>query len=594
MIRAFCKIHLVGEQKSLYRLILVFSMKKSLVFLCFFLFAMHANADDKWMYKQATHVAMGESVESFFSDLGASADVLIRMSEDVLNQRELVTVTYTDKKIIDIVNDITNAYGLIWYYDGQTLYIYSADELVEKKVELYKQSFSELVSSLKAYGFYDGRYVLRSNAKGNVAYFSAPPRYAQIIEQVAEDVNNSARDGDRAPRSFVFRAFPLKYATAYDRTLEYDGKDMEIEGVATLLAQAMGLTTRANRNNRNVQQADLQQAAADARGSSKDSAVTRMPKNNVVERYEAATITADKKTNAVIIYDLIEKMPMYETFIAELDKATEQIEISVSIIDVQSDQLTEIGLDWAANGTDFDLGFGQVAPIQGTTANTGYIGVGNYQNATTLLASQVKTLMGTIKAIKDENGAKILSKPAVVTQDNFEAIIDHISTFYVRLEGQEDVDLIPISSGSVLRVVPRLIGIPLLDQMQEIQLSVSIKDGSISSTEEVDSIPVVNSSTIKTQAVVSNGESLLVGGFYYDSEQDDVRKIPVLGDIPVIKTLFRHTKTRKVQLSRLFLITPRIVGKKLNQMQRDRVLDTIQDVQRGKQKDHLFNSIIMD
>lgn len=558
-----------------------------------------AVAQPQWEYKRVSHVAMGETLPSFFADLGSGADVLVQISADVRQRRDLVTATYTDKKIIDILNDIASAHGLIWYWDGQTIYINDLSELKEKKVELHDNGAQQLTETLKRYDFFDGRYPIKSNARGNVAYFSAPPRYAQLILQIAEEVNREYKSENDKEEVLRFKAFPLKYATAYDREVNYNGVMQVIPGVASLLNEVInGKSNQYSQNiSSNTNSSDQTDYIVDKKIQGDVYGEVVRLKQDTTSRNSAsakATITADKQTNSIVIYDTVEKINIYGAFIEDFDKPVAQIEISVSIIDVQSDELNEIGVSWAGNGTDFDAGFGGTAGIESTNASPAFVGFGNYQNTTTLLAGQVKTMMGNIKAITENNGGKVLSKPAVVTQDNLEAIIDHVSTFYVRLEGQEEVELVPIQSGSVLRVVPRLIGDPESMQTPEIQLKVSIQDGATSTDRSVDSIPVVNSSTIKTQAVVTNGESLLVGGFYYDSEQDDVVKVPVLGDIPLIKTFFRHTKTRKVQLSRLFLITPRIVGNKLNPMQKLKVVDNVHDLTRAHSKDFYFNGMIMD
>ena len=215
-------------------------MKKLALVIALFMCSTQVNAKgESWEYQRASHIAMGESISSFFSDLGSNADVGMQISEQVRERRDLVTVTYTDKKIVDILNDMTSAYGMLWYWDGQTLYIYNADELQERKVELYDGGAPELIQSLKTYGFYDGRYDLRSNRTGNVVFFSAPPRYAQLITQVAEEVNRDLAKSGSKDSTLRFKQFQLKYATAYDREVSYGGASKTIEGVATLLNRAV-------------------------------------------------------------------------------------------------------------------------------------------------------------------------------------------------------------------------------------------------------------------------------------------------------------------------------------------------------------------
>jgi type III secretion protein C len=91
-----------------------------------------------------------------------------------------------------------------------------------------------------------------------------------------------------------------------------------------------------------------------------------------------------------------------------------------------------------------------------------------------------------------------------------------------------------------------------------IKLMVSIEDGRISG-EKVDQIPVVDRSTINTQAVMLEGESLLIGGMTRDANDSKVDKVPLLGDIPGIGALFRSKADSNTRIERLILITPRLI-----------------------------------
>ena len=93
-------------------------------------------------------------------------------------------------------------------------------------------------------------------------------------------------------------------------------------------------------------------------------------------------------------------------------------------------------------------------------------------------------------------------------------------------------------------------------------MSVNIQDGTGSQgTEEVgQKLPEITNSSINTQAIISEQESLLIGGFYKEQDEEKFSKIPVLGDIPFLGHAFRSESTSKIKQVRLFLITPRIVS----------------------------------
>ena len=75
----------------------------------------------------------------------------------------------------------------------------------------------------------------------------------------------------------------------------------------------------------------------------------------------------------------------------------------------------------------------------------------------------------------------------------------------------------------------------------------------------VDQIPIVQRSTVGTQAIVNEGQSLLIGGYAYDVNRDLTNKVPLLGDIPGLGALFTFRNKEVSRVERMFMITPRIV-----------------------------------
>jgi type III secretion protein C len=170
--------------------------------------------------------------------------------------------------------------------------------------------------------------------------------------------------------------------------------------------------------------------------------------------------------------------------------------------------------------------------------------------------------LARIRALQTEGVARVVSSPQVVTLSNVEAVFDNSSTYYVRVAGREEVDLFNVTAGTRLRVTPHVFregqhgeGAP------RIKLLVQIEDGGLSG-QTVDQLPIVERSGINTQALISEGESLLIGGMVRDSATAGVDKVPVLGDIPVLGNLFKTQRKGGQRIERMFLITPRLASSK--------------------------------
>ncbi|MGV3656154.1 MAG: hypothetical protein ACO1N5_18290, partial [Noviherbaspirillum sp.] len=119
----------------------------------------------------------------------------------------------------------------------------------------------------------------------------------------------------------------------------------------------------------------------------------------------------------------------------------------------------------------------------------------------------------------------------------------------------------PVSVGVSLRVTPRII-----DEggSRAVQLTLDIEEGVIQSQTDQNnagsSLPRVRRSTIGTQAVMREDESLMIGGF--NAEQDILEKegVPGLSSLPLLGSLFSKTTSSTGRQERLFVITPRIVS----------------------------------
>ncbi|MFN3592259.1 MAG: hypothetical protein ACK4TG_08735, partial [Thermaurantiacus sp.] len=161
-----------------------------------------------------------------------------------------------------------------------------------------------------------------------------------------------------------------------------------------------------------------------------------------------------------------------------------------------------------------------------------------------------------IVALEEQGAARIVSRPQVMTLSNVEATFDRTRTFFVRVAGEREVDLFNVTVGTVLRVKPSVI--PHGEEVR-IQLIVQVEDGQVSRSESVDGIPLIDRAGVSTRAIILDGESLLLGGQTVDSEFDAERRVPLLGQAPVIGALFRSRRRNRERIERLFLITPRLV-----------------------------------
>jgi type III secretion protein C len=106
-----------------------------------------------------------------------------------------------------------------------------------------------------------------------------------------------------------------------------------------------------------------------------------------------------------------------------------------------------------------------------------------------------------------------------------------------------------------LRVLPMVVD---ENGQRQIKLKVHIEDGSLTS-QAVDNIPVITTSTINTESFVGQGDSLLIAGYRLDNLTNGETGIPLLSKIPLLGALFRYRNDQHSHMERLFLLSPRVL-----------------------------------
>ncbi|MEL6214001.1 MAG: type III secretion system outer membrane ring subunit SctC, partial [Pseudomonadota bacterium] len=269
-----------------------------------------------------------------------------------------------------------------------------------------------------------------------------------------------------------------------------------------------------------------------------------------------ARIEADPRMNAVIVRDTAERMPIYADLIRSLDVAPQLIEIQATIIDVDTDRLREIGIQYRFTDTDdrADVTFGGRVTEGLTLSPEDFVNPFSRGLLASGVVGDENVFSARIAALETEGIARVVSRPQVMTLANVEAVFDNTRTFFVRVAGAVDVDLFNISVGTTLSVTPHILeetGAP------HIKLLVNVEDGQLTGG-EVDDIPIIERSSVNTQALVGAEESLLIGGLTVESSEAFEDKVPFLGDIPLLGRLFKSRSSRRGRIERLFLITPRL------------------------------------
>ena len=496
-------------------------------------------ASDDWLGKQFGYVADNESLRALLYEFGTTLGVPVIVSGAVNAVADGEVPVASAERFLA---EVHTRFGLIWVYDGTMLYLYDGTESVSETVPFpsaLRGAFQDAVETTGIRGVPLNWIHLPAE---NALQLSGPPRF---VEWAAELAKGLAGTGDMtAPlgeADFAIRIFEVEHGYADGSTGSTDG--VGLAGLAEMVAKLMNVGHMSGAASTAVG------AAADAVPKLRGSGVVGAPAASagvgpVVAARAAgdeAFVFGDPRLNAIVVRDLAARMPVYERLIAELDRPVDQIEIAVSVLDVDASAAEELGFEFASGPFEFDIG-----------AADGAI---RYDEE----ALDVEGIAVRIRALHNAGRSRVLTRPSVTTLDNHQASFRNNRTFYVRLGGNdaEAVDLAPVSYGWVVRIRPHIV---YGGDHRLVQLAIHIEDGSRGGADlAVTGVPEVSQNVIRTRAVVREGGSLLIGGYTVREQTRFRQRIPVVGRIPLVGRLLSTRADRDQSVARYFLITPTIL-----------------------------------
>lgn len=445
--------------------------------------------------------------------------------------------------------------NLIWYFEGNVLYVYRAGSMASALVGLKAMRAADVQRMLRELGVEDSRYPLRTTSGDELVAVSGPPRYVELVTDLIGKADRLK--AERTMTDVVVKVFPVIHAWADDISLDTGGDTTQIKGIATMLSDMM-TEQRAERTTAVVGQ----EPGEAGQGSGQDK--TEVPPSSSSSSSSSApdggafrpVIKADSRLNVVVVRDRASRMPLYESLIRELDVPVELIEIQVTVVDISRDD----ALDWELelrSSLARSHAQGAAGQAPGNLASPDALSGLGLAGALIYTGGSY-TLEASLTALREKGKARTVSRPAILTLNNLQAELEDSKSYHVRVVGQEVAELKQVSAGIDLKVRPRIVG-ERGGARRQIWMTLEMEDGGFESI-SVDAMPMTRSSTLETQAAVFEGQSLLLGGYLRDIEEERTWGIPYLRDIPWIGFLFGGVSRVKQSVQRMFVLTPHIIS----------------------------------
>ncbi|MDU9407134.1 type IV pilus secretin PilQ [Pseudomonas sp. zfem001] len=291
------------------------------------------------------------------------------------------------------------------------------------------------------------------------------------------------------------------------------------------------------------------------------------------------SVTVDDRTNSIIAYQTQERLDELRRIIAQLDIPVRQVMIEARIVEANVNYDKALGVRWGGSSrrgnwslygkdgaTSFDEGQAflpgtdtvgdftledGVAPVpfvdMGVAASTSGIGIGF------LTDNLVLDLQ--LSAMESSGNGEIVSQPKVVTADKETAKI---------LKGQEVPYQEASSSGatstSFKEAALSLEVTPQITPDNRIIMEVKVTKDAPDFQRAINGVPPINKNEVNAKVLVSDGETIVIGGVFENTQTKAVEKVPFLGDVPYLGRLFRRDIVRDNKTELLVFLTPRIMN----------------------------------
>ena len=289
-------------------------------------------------------------------------------------------------------------------------------------------------------------------------------------------------------------------------------------------------------------------------------------------------ILADDRANMLIIRDIPAVFPDLDALIKTLDKKSQQVEIEARVVSATRTFSREIGVQFgfsgsATNGRNIFGGLpglasfvsplvrGPALPPPPLTSNgttqmpfiTNYPANAPETGVSYAFSSPNAAVDLIITAAEDRGVGKLLSRPKIVTQNNVAGTIKQGTKIPVQTVINNTISTQFIDAVLQLQVTPQITA------DGTIFMAVNVENDQPDFSHAVQGIPSIITQSADTRVLANDGGTVVIGGIIISSQTTTINQTPLVGSIPLIGHLFKHTAVSTSSSELLFFITPRII-----------------------------------
>jgi len=395
----------------------------------------------------------------------------------------------------------------------------------------------------------------------------------QVLQIIAQVNGFNLVTTDTVTGNVTISLSGVPWDQALDMILKIKGLDKRLEGNILLIAPTEELTAR------ETQQLQAKQQVAELAplistnvqinyAKASEMAVILKNADNTILT-PRGTVAVDERTNTLLLRDTQASIDEAKALVTALDIPIKQVLIESRMVTVRDNAGEQLGVRWGFSDRQDDNGISGSLNGAETIAGGTIPALADRLNVNLPVANpagriglQVARLVdGTIldlelSALESENKGEVIASPRITVANQHEAYIE---------QGTEIPYVQSTSSGATSvefkKAVLSLKVTPHITPDNRIILDLVVTQDTRGETVSTSTGPAVAIDTqeISTQVLVENGETIVLGGIFQQTTADDVSKVCLLGDLPVLGHLFKNTSVISEKRELLIFVTPKIL-----------------------------------
>lgn len=289
------------------------------------------------------------------------------------------------------------------------------------------------------------------------------------------------------------------------------------------------------------------------------------------------SVIAEPRTNQLFVTDIPSKLEQIQQLILKLDIAVRQVLIEARIVEASDSFGKSLGVKLGGGGNNaITVGTTEGGPLNGSIGSSYVTGSaattsGNFVNlpssgalgfsnaatfAVSLFGASASSFLNLeISALEADGKGKVVSSPRVVTADQIKAIIEQGTELPYQIASSSGATSIAFRKASLkLEVTPQI------TPEGSIILDLDVTKDTVGQTTPAGF--AIDTKHVKTQVLVENGGTVVIGGIFTEEQVDSNAKVPFFGDLPGIGVLFRSKATSTTKREMLVFITPKTLAER--------------------------------